>query len=74
MIWVAPLALDCDDILELTWHQIVFIHEPTSIWTPNEMLGAAMIILIKVVPGVQSLKQKAHTVVDSKHHVCFSLM
>ena len=33
-----------------------------------------MIILIKVVPGVQSLKQKAHTVVDSKHHVCFSLM
>ena len=25
-----------------------------------------MIILIKVVPGVQSLKQKAHTVVDSR--------
>ena len=74
MIWAAFLALDCGDILELTWHKIVFIHEPTSIWTPNEMLGAAMIILIKVVPGVQSLKQKAHTVVDSKHHVCFSLM
>ena len=33
-----------------------------------------MIILIKVVAGVQSLTLKAHTVVDSKHHVCFSLM